>query len=50
MWDAQKRTLAYLVWSTQALSPGCSPFTSVTAVRVARDRSFLTSANSDFRR
>ena len=35
MWDAQKRTLVHLVWSTQALSPGGSPFNSVTAVPVA---------------
>src|SRR3954451_24230306 len=34
MWDAQKRVLVYLVWSTQALSPGGSPFNSVTAVPV----------------
>ena len=34
MWDAPKRTLVYLVWSTQALSPGGSPFNSVTAVPV----------------
>ena len=35
MWDAQKRVLIYLVWSTKALSPGGSPFNSVTAVAVA---------------
>src|SRR5947208_6289857 len=28
MWDAQKRVLVYLVWSTQALTPGGSPFNS----------------------
>lgn len=35
MWDAQKRVLIYLVWSTQSLTPGGSPFNSVTAVPVA---------------
>lgn len=34
MWDAQKRTLVYLVWSTQALTPGGSPYNSVSVVPV----------------
>jgi CreA protein len=34
MWDAQKRVLVYLVWSTQALTPGGSPYNSVSAVPV----------------
>ena len=34
IWDSQKRVLVYLVWSTQALSPGGSPFNSVSAVPV----------------
>ena len=34
MWDAQKRVLVYLVWSTQALSTGGSPFNSVSVVPV----------------
>ncbi len=34
MWDAQKRTLVYLVWSTQALSKGGSPYNSVSVVAV----------------
>ena len=34
MWDAQKRTLVYLVWSTQALSTGGSPYNSVSVVPV----------------
>jgi len=32
MWDQQKRTLVYLVWSTQALSTGGSPYNSVSVV------------------
>jgi len=32
MWDNQKRTLVYLVWSTQALSTGGSPYNSVSVV------------------
>jgi CreA protein len=32
MWDAQKRVLVYLVWSTQALSTGGSPYNSVSVV------------------
>lgn len=35
MWDQQRRTLVYLVWSTQALTPGGSPYNSVSAVPVA---------------
>ncbi|HTR18327.1 MAG TPA: CreA family protein [Acetobacteraceae bacterium] len=34
LWDAEKRVLVYLVWSTQALSPGGSPYNSVSAVPV----------------
>lgn len=34
MWDAQKRTLVYLVWSTQALSTGGSPYNSVSVVPI----------------
>lgn len=36
MWDKQKRVLVYLVWSTQALSKGGSPYNSVTAVPVTQ--------------
>jgi len=36
MWDPQKRVLIYLVWSTQALTPGGSPYNSITAVAVDR--------------
>jgi CreA protein len=32
LYDPDKRVLVYLVWSTHALSPGGSPFNSVTAV------------------
>ena len=32
MWDSDKRTLVYLVWSTQALSTGGSPYNSVSVV------------------
>ena len=32
MWDAEKRVLVYLVWSTQALTPGGSPYNSVSVV------------------
>ena len=32
MWDAEKRVLVYLVWSTQALAPGGSPYNSVSVV------------------
>jgi CreA protein len=35
MWDPAKRTLVYLVWSTQALSTGGSPYNSVSVVPVA---------------
>ena len=34
LWDAQKRTLVYLVWSTKALSTGGSPFNSVSVIAV----------------
>ena len=34
MWDKEKRVLVYLVWSTQALSKGGSPYNSVSAVSV----------------
>lgn len=34
MWDGEKRVLVYLVWSTQALTPGGSPYNSVSAVPV----------------
>ena len=34
MWDAPKRALVYLVWSTQALSTGGSPYNSVSVVPV----------------
>jgi CreA protein len=34
MWDPQKRVLVYLVWSTQALSPGGSPYNSISVVPV----------------
>jgi CreA protein len=34
MWDQQKQVLVYLVWSTQALSKGGSPYNSVSAVAV----------------
>ncbi len=36
MWDKQKHVLIYLVWSTQALSKGGSPYNSVTAVPVTQ--------------
>lgn len=36
MWDKQKRVLVYLVWSTQALSKGGSPYNSVSAVPVTQ--------------
>ncbi len=32
MWDPEKRVLVYLVWSTQALTPGGSPYNSVSVV------------------
>lgn len=35
MWDPAKQVLVYLVWSTQALSPGGSPYNSVSVVPVA---------------
>ncbi len=35
MWDEQKRTLVYLVWSTQALSKGGSPYNSVSVISVS---------------
>ena len=34
MWDPEKRVAVYLVWSTQALSPGGSPYNSVSVVPV----------------
>ncbi len=34
MWDAQRRVLVYLVWSTQALSTGGSPYNSISVVAV----------------
>lgn len=34
MWDEPKRALVYLVWSTQALSKGGSPFNSVSVISV----------------
>ena len=34
MWDEQKHTLIYLVWSTQALGTGGSPYNSVSVVPV----------------
>ena len=34
MWDGEKRVLVYLVWSTQALTPGGSPYNSISAVPV----------------
>lgn len=34
MWDPQKRVVIYLVWSTQALSTGGSPYNSVSVVPV----------------
>ena len=34
MYDVQKRVLVYLVWSTQALSAGGSPYNSVSVVPV----------------
>jgi CreA protein len=36
MWDKQKRVLVYLVWSTQALSKGGSPYNSISAVPVTQ--------------
>ena len=38
MWDPQKRVVVYLVWSTQALSPGGSPYNSVSVVPVGTPR------------
>ena len=35
MWDPQKRVLVYLVWSTQALTPGGSPYNSISVVPVS---------------
>ncbi len=32
MWDKEKRALVYLVWSTQSLTPGGSPYNSITVV------------------
>ena len=32
MWDSEKRTLVYLVWSTKALSREGSPYNSVSVV------------------
>jgi CreA protein len=34
MWDSQKRALIYLVWSTQALTTGGSPYNSISVVVV----------------
>ena len=34
MWDAEKRVLVYLVWSTKALSTEGSPYNAVSAVAV----------------
>lgn len=34
MFDRQKNVLVYLVWSTQALSKGGSPYNSITAVPI----------------
>ena len=34
IWDEAKRTLVYLVWSTQELSTGGSPFNSISVVPV----------------
>lgn len=34
MWDAQRSTLVYLVWSTQRLTPEGSPYNSVSVVPV----------------
>lgn len=34
LWDADKHTLIYLVWSTQALTPEGSPYNAITAVHV----------------
>ncbi len=39
MFDRQRNTLVYLVWSTQALSRGGSPYNSVSAVRSDCSRS-----------
>lgn len=36
MWDTQKRVLVYLVWSTQALSRGGSPYNSVSVVATSQ--------------
>ena len=36
MWDKQKRVLVYLVWSTQALTRGGSPYNSISAVPVTQ--------------
>lgn len=38
MWDEEKRTLVYLVWSTQALTPEGSPYNSVSVVPVKAPR------------
>jgi CreA protein len=34
MWDAERRVLVYLVWSTQRLTPDGSPYNSVSVVPV----------------
>ena len=34
LWDPDRRTLAYLVWSTKALSPGGSPYNALSVVGV----------------
>ncbi len=36
MVDRERNVLVYLVWSTQALSKGGSPFNSITAVPIDR--------------
>ena len=39
MWDAEKRVLIYLVWSTKSLSTEGSPFNAVSAVPVDTPKS-----------
>lgn len=34
LWDAERHTLVYLVWSTKAMSTGGSPYNSVSVVPV----------------
>ena len=38
MWDSQRSTLVYLVWSTQRLTPQGSPYNSVSLVPVEPPR------------